>query len=102
MIRREFIAGLGSVAAWSLAARAQQAAMPVIGYLSSREKGGPSELSVRQGLGEQGCVEGSNLEIFSRFAELQYDRLPALAAELVRRRVAVIVAVGAPAAKAAK
>ena len=103
MNRRMLIAGLGSAAAWPVLARAQQpAAMPVIGYLSSREKGGPSELFVRQGLGEQGYVEGSNLEIFSRFAELQYDRLPALAADLVRRRVAVIVAVGAPAAKAAK
>ena len=102
MRRREFIAGLGSAAAWPVVARAQQPAMPVIGYLSSTKKGGPSELFVRQGLGEQGYVEGGNLEIFSRFAELQYDRLPALAADLVRRRVAVIVAVGAPAAKAAK
>jgi putative ABC transport system substrate-binding protein len=82
MRRREFIAGLGSTAAWPLVARAQQAAMPVVGYLSSTKKGGPSELFVRQGLGEQGYAEGGNLEIFSRFAELQYDRLPALAADV--------------------
>jgi putative ABC transport system substrate-binding protein len=73
----------------------------VIGYLSFTKKGEPSELLVRQGLGKEGYVEGRNLEIFPRFAELQYDRLPALAADLVHRRVAVIVALGAPAAKAA-
>jgi putative tryptophan/tyrosine transport system substrate-binding protein len=94
--RRQFIAGLGSVAAWPLAARAQQAAMPVVGYLSSQ---GPSEDSqliaaFHQGLRRLGFVEGQNVAIEYRFGEGQYDRLPALAADLVRRQVAIIAAVG--------
>jgi putative ABC transport system substrate-binding protein len=102
--RREFIAGLGAAAAWPLAARAQQAAVPIIGYLSSQFADDDSIRTVQllQGLKEAGYVEGRNVAVEYRWAENQYDRLPTLAADLVRRRVAVIVAEGAIPALAAK
>jgi len=94
MRRREFIAGLGSAAVWPLAARAQQRPLPVIGFLNGGSPGGyaPLVAAFRQGLKETGYVEGQNVAIEFRWAEGQYDRVPAMAAELVGRRVAVIVA----------
>jgi putative tryptophan/tyrosine transport system substrate-binding protein len=100
--RRVFIAALGSAAAWPVVARAQQPAMPVIGFLAP---GAVNEDQVRgfhQGLKQAGFVEGENVSILHRSAEDEIDRLPALAVDLVRRRVAVIAAVGQPAAFAAK
>jgi putative ABC transport system substrate-binding protein len=103
MRRREFIALLGGAAVWSRTTRAQQPAIPVIGFLGSRAPGDDSHLlaAFRRGLKEAGYVEGQNLAIEYRFAENQYDRLPVLAADLVRHQVAVIAANG-PAARAAK
>ena len=105
MQRREFIAGLASAAAWPLVARAQQQAMPAIGFLSSQS----FDVSYKyvivpflQGLKETGYVEGRNVAIEYRWAENQYDRLSLLAADLVRRRVAVIVATGLPEVLSAK
>jgi putative ABC transport system substrate-binding protein len=95
--RREFLATLGGVAAWPLAASAQQQpAMPVIGLLDSRSPDamGDRLRAFRQGLKDSGFVEGENVAILYRWAEGQYARLPELAAELVRRRVAIIAATG--------
>ena len=102
MRRRTFIAGLGSAAAWPLLARAQQAAVPVIGVLSPLSANDNFTVAFLQSLKENGFVEGRNVAIEYHSAEDQPDRLPALAADLVRRRVAVVVAPSVLAALAAK
>src|ERR1700674_5111644 len=104
MRRRQFIAGLGSAAVWPVVARAQQSALPVIGVLlaQSADDYKIEMAAFLQGLKETGYVVGQNVAVEFRWAENQLDRLPALAADLVRRHVAVIVAGADEAALAAK
>ena len=91
--RREFIAGLGGAAAWPLAARAQQRAMPVIAYLSARTADTDASMlvAVRRGLGDVGYTEGRNVAIEYRFTDGRYDRLSAQLTDLTQRKVSVIV-----------
>jgi putative ABC transport system substrate-binding protein len=102
--RRDFITLLGSAAAWPLAARAQQGAMPVIGYFSTRSPDAEAPLRVPflKALEGSGFTAGRNVTIEYRFAEGQHERLPVLAADLVRRQVTMLVATDRPSALAAK
>ena len=104
MQRREFIAGLAGAAAWPAVVRAQQPVTPVIGYLSARSSESDVAMlaALRRGLAEIGYTDGRNVAIEYRSADGHYEQLPALAADLVRRRVTVIVALSAPSALAAR
>jgi putative ABC transport system substrate-binding protein len=98
MKRREFIAGLGSAAAWPLVARAEQPSVPVIGFLglSSAKANAPYTAWFGRGLNEAGFTEGQNVIIQYRWADGHYDRLPSLATQMVRDHVAIIFASGGP------
>jgi putative tryptophan/tyrosine transport system substrate-binding protein len=102
--RRDFIALLGGAATWPVAARAQQAALSVIGYLSSLSQADSVrfDVALRRGLSDMGYVEGQNVSIQYRWITERYDALPAMAADLVQRQVAVIMAIGPPAVLVAK
>src|SRR5580693_5692254 len=100
--RRGFIAALSGTAVWPLAARAQQPAMPLVGFLTAGSADVARVAAFRKGLNEIGYVEGQNVTVESHWLEGQYDHVPALVADLVRRRAAVIATIGAPAAVAAK
>jgi putative ABC transport system substrate-binding protein len=97
MKRREFIAGLGSAAAWPVVAQAQQSRMPVIGYLSGQAAGTRAPPEFHQGLSQAGYVEGHNVAIEYHWEGTQFDRLPALAQDFAHRQVSVIVAINLPA-----
>jgi putative tryptophan/tyrosine transport system substrate-binding protein len=104
MKRREFIAGLAGAAVWPITSQAQQPTLPVVGFIHGGEADAFTQLAVafRKGLSETGYVEGQNVTVEYHWLEGQYDRLPALIADLIRRRVAVMAACVTPAAIAAK
>jgi putative ABC transport system substrate-binding protein len=104
MKRREFITAFGGAAAWSFTAHAQQSAMPVIGFLVAGTPSGYVQAlaAFLKGLSETGYVDGKNVQIEYQWAEDQYDRLPGMAADLVRKKVAIIAAPTTPAVRAAK
>src|SRR6516165_1672778 len=102
--RREFFTLIGGAAAWPLTARGQQSGMPVIGLLSLGSAAGevPRIAALKQGMRQTGHVEGQNIAVEYRYAESQYDRLPALAGDLAQRKPAVIFAAGPPSVRAVK